>query len=103
MQVIQRDTLKSVAQNIVIILTTPKGSDPHRPLFGSELWQFLDKPLTAITKGKIKAEIVEAIHTWEPRVILEEVSLKKEQAGLKVLIKYRIEETESVQTEEIIL
>ncbi len=49
MTVIERDVAKSVLQNIRVILTTPKGSDVHRPEFGSELYRFIDQPLTALT------------------------------------------------------
>jgi len=103
MNLIERDTIKSINQNISLILTTPKGSDPHRPLFGSDLWQFLDQPLTVLTKGRIKAEIIDAISTWEPRVEIEEVDLRKETAGLKITIKYKIKEDETIQIEEVIL
>ena len=44
MTVIERDAVKSVLQNIRVILTTPKGSDVHRPEFGSELYRFIDQP-----------------------------------------------------------
>jgi phage baseplate assembly protein W len=103
MQVIERDTIKSIIQNINIILTTPKGSDPHRPLFGSNIWQFIDQPLTVITRGRIKAEIIEAIETWEPRVEIEEVYLQRDYSSLCIIIKYKIKETETIQTQEITL
>jgi len=101
MNLIERDTIKSINQNISIILTTPKGSDPHRPLFGSNIWQFIDKPLTAITKGRLKKEIVDAISLWEPRVEVEEINLKKEYTNIKITFKYRIKDTEEINTEEI--
>jgi phage baseplate assembly protein W len=103
MQVVERNTIKSIIQNINIILTTPKGSDPHRPLFGSNLWQFIDQPLTVITRGRIKAEIIEAIETWEPRVEIEEVYLQRDYSSLRIIIKYKIKETETIQTQEITL
>ncbi|MDQ7081765.1 MAG: GPW/gp25 family protein [Aquificota bacterium] len=68
----------SVRQNIRLILTTPKGSDIHRPDFGSDLWKFMDQPLNAITLGRIKAEITDAIETWEPRVKVLSVELDKD-------------------------
>jgi len=103
MNIIEYDTVKSIYQNIQIILSTPKGCDPHRPTFGSNLWQFVDKPLTAITRGKIKAEIVDALQIWEPRIEVEEVFLTKEYSSFKITIKYKINEDESVETQEIVI
>jgi phage baseplate assembly protein W len=77
---VEKDTVKSIAQNIRLILTTIKGSDIHRPDFGSNLHLFIDQPLTAINKGRIKAEIVSAIETWESRVKVKEVDIQKEYA-----------------------
>ncbi len=96
--IIENNIIISVQQNIRLILTTPKGSDIHRPNFGSNLWQFIDQPLTAITKGRIKAEIIDAIEIWEPRVEIVEVDLRKEYSSLTIKITFKIKETEEVQT-----
>lgn len=37
--------LDDIHQAIHIILRTPRGSDPHRPLFGSNLWRYIDYPI----------------------------------------------------------
>lgn len=96
--IIENNIIISIQQNIRLILTTPKGSDIHRPDFGSNLWQFIDQPLTAITKGRIKAEIIDAIETWEPRVEIIEVDLKKEYSSLTVKITFKIKDTEETQS-----
>jgi phage baseplate assembly protein W len=80
-KLIENDIVRSVQQNIKIILTTPKGSDIHRPEFGTDIFQFIDQPITQLTIGKIKAEIVDAIETWEPRVKVKEVKLEKDYSG----------------------
>ncbi|MEJ5227195.1 GPW/gp25 family protein [Thermodesulfovibrio sp.] len=90
---VEKDIIKSVNQNIRLILTTLKGSDVHRPEFGSELPLLIDKPLTAINAGRIKAMVVDAIEFWEPRVKVKEVTLKREYAHLRIRIKYEISET----------
>lgn len=41
-----------IVQSINIILTTISGSDPLRPEFGSNVYQYLDKPLPSVM-GKI--------------------------------------------------
>jgi phage baseplate assembly protein W len=98
MQVVEKDTVKSVMQNIKIILTTQRGTDPHRPDFGSDVWQFIDQPLTAITMGKIKAEITDAIERFEPRVKVKSVLLQKAYAGIKVSIEVQLLDTGDIIT-----
>jgi phage baseplate assembly protein W len=61
--------LDDVAQCVRIILTTPRGSDPLRPTFGADLWQYIDYPIDAAIPAIVR-EISEAITLWEPRIIL---------------------------------
>lgn len=58
-----------ITQAVQIILNTPKGADPHRPDFGSDLWRYLDHPIDRAIPHVIR-ESVEAILRWEPRVSL---------------------------------
>ncbi len=59
--------VEDVNQCITIILTTPKGSDPLRPTFGCDLWQYLDVPIT-LAVPHIVREVTEALTIWEPRI-----------------------------------
>ncbi len=65
--------LDDVAQCIQIILTTPKGSDPLRPTFGADLWEFVDMPIN-LARPAIVREATEAITLWEPRAEVVKVS-----------------------------
>lgn len=58
-----------VEQCLQIILTTPKGSDPLRPTFGADLWQYIDYPIDTAIPSLVR-EVTEAITLWEPRVKL---------------------------------
>jgi hypothetical protein len=93
MRVLEFNQIDSIMQNIKIILTTMKGSDIHRPDFGSDLYLFLDQPLTAIARGKIMAEIVEAVENWEPRVKVKNISLNKSYERLLVSMELEIKDT----------
>ena len=59
-------------QCINIILRTPKGSRPHKPEFGSDLWTYIDQPVTIATP-QIVREVYEAVTRWEPRVSIDRV------------------------------
>lgn len=100
---VENDTIKSILQNVRLILTTIQGSDIHRPDFGSKLYLFIDNPLSSITIGKIKAEVNNAISAWEPRVEIEDIALKKDysDARLTVQMKLKIKETDEVVTTEL--
>ena len=58
-----------INQCIEIILRTPKGSDPHRPNFASNVLEVIDRPQTQIGPLLI-SEVYQAIETWEPRIDL---------------------------------
>lgn len=56
-----------VDQCIAIILTTPKGTDVLRPTFGTDIWRFIDTPISE-AQPAIVGEVAASITQWEPRV-----------------------------------
>jgi len=88
--------IDDVQQCIAIILTTPPGSDPLRPTFGADLWNYVDNPISAAIPSIVK-EVIAAITMWEPRVTVESVAVSpasdtSSQVGahLNVSITWRI-------------
>ena len=67
-------SLESLHQAIQIILRTPKGANPLRPDFGSDLRRYLDAPIDR-ARPHVAREVVEAIYRWEPRIRVDMVSL----------------------------
>lgn len=65
----------AINQCISVIFNTRPGSDPLRPLFGCELWKFVDRPLNVAIPGVIKA-MSDALELWEPRIILTNISFR---------------------------
>jgi len=68
--------INDIVQAIYLILTTVKGSDPLRPLFGSEVWRYLDKPMNRVDPMLIY-EIYDAVEKWEKRVLLRRVAVRE--------------------------
>lgn len=62
-----------IEQCIAIILTTRKGSIPHRPLFGCDAWRWLDAPANIAIPNIIR-EVVDCLELWEPRITVSGVS-----------------------------
>ena len=65
-------------QSIRRILTTPIGSYPLQPEFGSRVPDLVDKPMTDETILLINMSIVEALYKWEERIQTVEVMLDTE-------------------------
>lgn len=72
--------IDDINQCIVIILSTLKGSDPLRPLFGCDVWQWVDRPLS-VSVPFLKRAIREAIDLWEPRVLVTSIDYVYQDAS----------------------
>ena len=61
-------------------MTTPRGSDPLRPTFGSDIWRYIDFPIDVALPAIVR-ELTSAITTWEPRVNLISVTAQPVNDG----------------------
>jgi len=91
--------IDDIRQCIGIILTTSKGSDPLRPLFGSDIYRHIDKPVN-IAVAVISAEILDSINKWEQRIRI--VRLTYDIVGSRIDFSLVAELLESGQTTEIL-
>ena len=80
--------LDDVHQCIRIILATPKGADPHRPTFGSDLWRWVDAPMDVAIPHAV-AETVDAVRRWEDRVEVVRVVPELDVAELRLRVEWR--------------
>lgn len=81
--------LRDIDQAIRIILTTPKGSDPHRPEFGSNIHLYLDWPTNRVTPHLVR-EAVDAIRVWETRVTVVQVQVLVDEEQVTVRVQWRV-------------
>lgn len=72
----EEDTVRSVLQNIAVILATPKGSVPLYRTFGLAQ-DFLDRPMSA-AKVMMIAAVKEAVEEWEPRAQVTDVTFQED-------------------------
>lgn len=79
------EDVEDVAQCIKIILQTRKGELPLDPLFGSGVYEFIDKPINVARPGIIKA-VFDSISLYEKRVKLDSVIVENVDASLEVSI-----------------
>lgn len=81
------ENLDDINQCIKVILATPKGSRAHEPLFGCDVWQFLDQPLTEALPRIVNA-VIEAVEEWEPRAkLVSVVPVTTEAASGKITLQ----------------
>ncbi|WP_432719833.1 GPW/gp25 family protein [Jeongeupia wiesaeckerbachi] len=78
-----------VGQCIRTILNTPKGSDPHRPDFGSDLHLYIDHPVNEVRPHLVR-EAVEAIRRWEPRCELLKVIVSVDEAHVTLRVQWQL-------------
>ena len=78
-----------IHQCLRTILRTPKGSDPHRPEFGSNIHLYIDHPTNQAIPHLVR-EAVESIRRWEPRCTLVRVTPRIDAAHITLRIIWRL-------------
>lgn len=89
--------IEYINQCIAIILSTQKGSVPHRPTFGSDILKYVDYPINS-AKANIIRETVDAITLWETRVNVDSVSVEIDKTQLKIKVQWSLKEDSSVSS-----
>lgn len=81
--------LEDIRQCIDLILRTAKGSESFRPEFGSDIFQYIDSPITEAIPN-IKRAILEAVDIWEKRVKVKKIEHAYEDDNLTFRITYQL-------------
>ncbi len=66
---------REIVESIRLILATAPGERPMRPEFGCAIHDLVFAPADATTAGRIAYEVRVALERWEPRVLLQDVSV----------------------------
>lgn len=85
--------LDDIDQCIKIILMTRKGSNPHRPEFGSDIWQYIDYPINEAVPNIIR-EAYDAITLWETRVQINSITAEINESKINFKIDRQIKNTD---------
>ena len=87
---------EDIDRSIVMVLSTAKGERLMRPEFGCAIWDQLFEPINANTLGFMAQAVRDAVSQWEPRVELEDVVTRSDDADLgrvMIDITYRVRAT----------
>lgn len=91
-----------INQCIAIILLTKKGSVPHRPTFGSDIYKYIDYPVNEATPNIIR-ETVDAITEWEPRIKINSVEVEIENTIIKIKVEWDLKDSNANGYTEVTL
>lgn len=80
----ENNTVKSIIQNIALLLNTKKGTNPMYRDFGLPM-EFIDKPID-VAETMAVLEISEALEKFETRATLKNLSLEKSKDGKMVIV-----------------
>ena len=85
---------EDINQCIAIILTTRKGSVPHRPTFGSDIYKYVDYPVNEAVPNIIR-EATDAITLWETRINLKSVSVEINNTQITVKVEWTLKDSKT--------
>ncbi len=83
---------QKVKESIWLILCTEQGERVYRPNFGSRLSELVFAPMSSETLIRIRLYVLEALETWEPRIIINEVRTDPDpvRGRVDIIINYRL-------------
>jgi len=95
--------LEDIEQCIGIIISTRKGSVPHRPLLGCDAWRWIDAPAN-IAIPNINREVADALELWEPRIKVTGVTAVVTGAGsATIAVSWQPRNGQSIMITEVTL
>lgn len=86
---------EKIRRSILTIVGTQHGERLMRPNFGCNLKSLVFAPNNTATANLARYYVEEALRTWEPRIVLESVTVQNHQREGELLIevRYRIKST----------
>ncbi len=94
--------VEDINQCIAIILSTPKGSDPHRPTFGSDIIKYVDYPIN-IAKANIIRETIDALTLWETRINVNKTEIEIDGTNILIKVEWNLKNSKTSGTAEVTL
>ena len=89
----------NIKESIQIILGTERGTRLMRPTFGSQLHTLVFAPNNIGTANLARYYVEDALTTWEPRIMLDQVTVENDHQTncLVVNIRYHVKATRDPQ------
>jgi len=94
--------IEDVRQCLDVLLRTQKGTDCLRPEFGSDIYQYIDKPVNVVIPN-VKRAIISAVELFEKRVEVVSVTHQIDVSNLFFFLTYRLIDTDLIQQLQLYL
>lgn len=94
--------LADIRQCVDVILRTAKGTDPLRLEFGSDIYQYIDKPVNVCVPN-VKKAIIEALDIWEKRVKIVSITHITTGSRIQFFVTYGLVDEEEQDTVQLFL
>jgi phage baseplate assembly protein W len=90
---------QKIRESIRIILGTQHGERLMRPTFGCNLKSLVFAPNTRATAELARFYVEDGLATWEPRIVVEEVTVENRigDGCMAISLRYRIKSTNEPQ------
>jgi len=88
----------NIEEAIWIILSTAPGERLMHPNFGCAIHRLAFEPNNVSTAGLARFYVEDALRTWEPRILLDEVEVQADvdqPSLLLISVRYRVRTTDS--------
>lgn len=92
-----------VRQSVLLILSTEPGERLMRPDFGCGLLRYLMEPNNPATQQAMTRDIDMALRTWEPRIVLDTVSVAAtgDPSAVLVTVSYTLVRDQSADAVQV--
>jgi phage baseplate assembly protein W len=96
--VVQASGPEKIKENIVHLLLTGVGERVMRRDYGGGLHQLVHDPNNDALRAIVQHQLAKSIGQWEPRVLLQDVTVTQQDGTLVVELRYVIRRTQQPQS-----
>lgn len=89
-----------INQCIAIILITKKGSVPHRPTFGSDIYKYVDYPVNEAVPNIVR-EATDTINKWETRISVKSINVEIVETNIKIKVEWTLKDSNTSGKTEV--
>ena len=73
--------VNQIKADLLALLMTNQGDRTMLPQYGANLRQFLFEPADSILISQVRAQIIQQINLWEPRVVINNITIQVKPAS----------------------
>jgi phage baseplate assembly protein W len=85
-----REGAAKIRQNIMVLLATRLGERTMLRNFGTRVASLVHDPNDDVLADIIRTEVTEAILLWEPRVLVSEARVERNEGMLRLFVTYAV-------------